>query len=138
MPRLPDSDLALVVRTDFSDDEAWDRICHEVETPVGKFRARVSFVDDRAFEGLTPDEVLTLAQNSGYRTFLFVVDGESLRNPEHTILVLDLMDEAGRTFRVIPSEMWAVENNLSLCNMDFFEFADNTGADHIFRGFPGP
>jgi hypothetical protein len=30
-----------------------------------------------------------------------------------------------------------VENNLSLANMDFHEFADNVGADGVFRGFPG-
>jgi hypothetical protein len=45
--------------------------------------------------------------------------------------------ELGRTFRVIPSEMWDVENNLSLANMDFPEFAGSTGPDGIFRGFPG-
>lgn len=138
MSRLPDSNLALVVRTDFSDDAGWDRICREIETPVGDFRAYVSFVNDRVFEGLTPDELLAVARNSGYRTFLFVVDEEALRSPEHGILVIDLIHEPGRTFRTIPSEMWAVENNLSLANMDFSEFAENTGADHVFRGFPGP
>jgi hypothetical protein len=39
-------------------------------------------------------------------------------------------------FRVIPSQMWSVENNLSIANMDFFEFADAVGDDGIFRGFP--
>ena len=28
-----------------------------------------------------------------------------------------------------------VENNLSISNMDFYEFADNADADGIFRGF---
>jgi hypothetical protein len=28
-----------------------------------------------------------------------------------------------------------VENNLSLFNMDFFEFADAVEADGVFRGF---
>ena len=70
------------------------------------------------------------------RQGLHIIDGECLRNPEHPILVLDLMDEPGRTFRVVPSELWSVENNLSLANMDFSDFADTAGADHIFRGFP--
>jgi hypothetical protein len=39
-------------------------------------------------------------------------------------------------FRVVPQEMWAVENNLSLGNMDFKEFADAVGQDGVFRGFP--
>jgi hypothetical protein len=38
-------------------------------------------------------------------------------------------------FRVIPSELWGPENNLSIANLDFDEFANNAGSDGIFRGF---
>jgi Domain of unknown function (DUF6924) len=31
--------------------------------------------------------------------------------------------------------MWSVENNLSIANMDFEDFADATDDDGIFRGF---
>jgi hypothetical protein len=31
--------------------------------------------------------------------------------------------------------MWGVENNLSVANMDFHEFADNVEDDGVFRGF---
>jgi hypothetical protein len=31
--------------------------------------------------------------------------------------------------------MWSVENNLSISNMDFSDFADSADGDHIFRGF---
>jgi hypothetical protein len=44
-------------------------------------------------------------------------------------------DEPGRTFRVIPREIWSVENNLSISNMDYHEFADNIDSDGVFRGF---
>ena len=40
-----------------------------------------------------------------------------------------------QTFRVIPSELWSVENNLSLANMDFEEFAGAAGAEGVFLGF---
>ena len=40
-----------------------------------------------------------------------------------------------RTIRVIPSELWSVENNLSLANMDFEEFAAAAGTEGVFRGF---
>jgi hypothetical protein len=66
---------------------------------------------------------------------MFVVDRTALSHGDQPILVMDLYAEPGRTFRVIPSEMWSVENNLSLANMDFAEFADSTDADGIFRGF---
>ena len=67
--------------------------------------------------------------------FVFIVDRTTFTNPEQPVLVVDLCNELGRTFRIIPSEMWGVENNLSLSNMDFFEFADNVDADGVFRGF---
>jgi hypothetical protein len=51
--------------------------------------------------------------------------------------VIDALDEPGRTFRVVPSELWAVENNLSLSNMDFEEFAEAVDGDGVFRAFPG-
>jgi hypothetical protein len=47
---------------------------------------------------------------------------------------VDLFDEPGRTFRVIPSEMWGIENNLSTSNMGFDEFAVLADKDGIFRG----
>jgi hypothetical protein len=66
---------------------------------------------------------------------MFVADGVTMREGEHPVLVIDLADQPGRSFRVIPSEMWSVENNLSLANMDFDEFADAVDAAGIFRGF---
>ena len=66
---------------------------------------------------------------------MFIVDARAIAHPDHPIVVVDVYDEPGRTFRVIPSEMWAVENNLSLANMDFAEFAEAVDQDGIFRGF---
>ena len=37
---------------------------------------------------------------------------------------------------VVPGQVWSIENNLSIANMDFFEFADRTDPDGVFRGFP--
>ena len=136
MKDLPDSDDALVIRTDFSDETAWARVCSEIEAPVGEFRAYVSFVSDPDFAELSSSALTSLAQRGPYRSFIFVVDQVSLTDPEHPILVLDLVGEPGRTFRVIPREMWGVENNLSIANMDFEDFAVGAGADGVFRGFP--
>ena len=66
---------------------------------------------------------------------MFVVDSTTMAHEEHPVAVLDLWHQPGRTFRVIPSQMWSVENNLSISNMDFFEFADAVDDDGIFRGF---
>jgi hypothetical protein len=126
-----------VLRTDFSDELAWADTWRAIESPSSGFKAYVEFVSDREFENATVDQLLEANGRSNYRNYMFVVDAATLTNPERPVLVIDLIDEPGRTFRVIPSEMWGVENNLSIANMDFAEFADNAGSDGIFRGFPG-
>jgi hypothetical protein len=136
MNALPETEHALVLRTDFSDEAAWARIRGKIEAPVGAFRAYVSFVSDPDLAGLDIVELTSLGQSGPYRSFMFVVDGVTANDPEHPVLVLDLTDEPGRTFRVVPREMWGVENNLSIANMDFADFADNADDDGVFRGFP--
>jgi hypothetical protein len=126
----------LVLRVDFSDEAAWDSICKAIQEPVGEFQAYVDFVSDLAFRGMGVQELLTLNVKRLNRSFMFVVDQIALVHPDHPILVIDLLNEPGRTFRVIPSEMWGVENNLSIANMDFAEFADFVDQDGVFRGFP--
>lgn len=135
MKDLPETRDSLVLRTDFSDERAWAGICAEIEAPAEGFRAYVSFVSDPDFAGLGADELTTLGRRGPWRSFMFVVDRQALTDPEHPILVLDLIDEPGRTFRVIPRKMWSVQNNLSIANMDFLDFAEDTDADGVFRGF---
>lgn len=104
--------------------------------PVGLFRANLAFVDDRRYDGLTIERLPQFVPESSGPTFIFLVDRETLTRTDHPILVVDLFDQRGRSFRVIPSEMWSVENNLSLANMDWEDFAGNVDADGVFRGFP--
>jgi len=136
MKDLPDSADTLVVRTDFSDEAAWARICDEIEAPVGEFRAYVWFVSDPDFDGLSIDTLISLGRRDPNRSFMFVVDRISLTDAEHPILVLDLADEPEPSFRVVPREMWSVQNNLSIANMDWSDFAESADADGVFRGFP--
>jgi hypothetical protein len=138
MPALPQTKHALVLRTDFSDEHAWAALCREIQQPEAAygFVANVDCVSDPAFAGLTVQRALEMSAQGPYRTFFFIADSLAFSHPEHPLLVVDLADAPGRTFRVIPSEMWGVENNLSLANMDFDEFAGSADADGIFRGFP--
>jgi hypothetical protein len=133
MKNIPETEDSTVLRTDFSDERVWQAVCTAIEEPVGDFRAYVTFVSDPAFEGITVEEVVERAKKG--LDFIYIVDDMTISHEEHPILVVDLWDKPGRTFRVIPSEMWGVENNLSLANMDFEEFADNTDDNGIFRGF---
>ncbi|HEY3931223.1 MAG TPA: tetratricopeptide repeat protein [Verrucomicrobiae bacterium] len=67
-------------------------------------------------------------------TFAFIIDRIALINPDHPILVIDLQNKPNRTFRVILSALWVVENNLAIANMDFEEFANAVDNDGIYRG----
>lgn len=140
MKPLPKTDNSLVLRTDFSDDAAWESICAAIQKPDQKygFQAYVDFISDPEYDGLTIEQLLVLSPSGSYHTFLFIVDRIALSHPDQPLLVVDLFEERGRTFRVIPSEMWGVENNLSIANMDFDEFADSVDQDGIFRGYPEP
>jgi hypothetical protein len=132
---IPKTENSLVLRTDFSDDSAWDSIRTAIEKPVGEFRAYVDFISDPAYTNLTIADLLTLIPPDSNHTFIFVVDQKAISDPEHPILVIDLYEERGRSFRVIPSEVWGIENNLSISNMDFVEFAESVEPDGVFRGF---
>jgi hypothetical protein len=134
MKNIPETENSLVLRSDFSDNSAWEPICAAIQESVGEFRAYVDCLSDPEYDGLTAEQLTTLIPR-GSRLFAFIVDRVALTHPEHPILVVDLFVEPGRTFRVIPSEMWSVQNNLSICNMDFDEFAVAADKDGILRGF---
>jgi hypothetical protein len=136
MKNIPETKFALVLRTDFSNDAAWGSIREKIQAPIGEFRAYVECVSDPAFSNISVEQILAQSAENSKRMFMFVVDQTTLSHPDRPILVIDLFWEPGRTFRVIPSEMWAVENNLTIANMDFAEFADSTDPDGVFRAFP--
>jgi hypothetical protein len=48
--------------------------------------------------------LVALSPKGGDRTFAFIADRTPFTHPERLVLVVDLYDEPGRTFRVIPRE----------------------------------
>jgi hypothetical protein len=131
---IPETEDALVLRTDFSNSAAWESICAAIRQPVGEFQPYVEFLSDPEYDGAGVEQILSGIPEDYNHTFLFIVDHLALTHPEQPVLVLDLDFERGRSFRVVPSQMWAIENNLSIANMDFEEFAEAADADGIFRG----
>ncbi len=137
MKTLPTSDKSLLIRTDFSDEAAWSDVCARAQAVSNEgFQACIECVSDPAYDGVSVAQLLALAARDGDRTFVFIADQPTFTSPERPVLVVDVHTEPGRTFRVTPQAMCCVENNLSIANMDYAEFADNADADGIFRGFP--
>ncbi|WP_373281153.1 DUF6924 domain-containing protein [Nocardia araoensis] len=138
---LPDGD-SLFIRTYFADDAAWAQTLDAALQPsdLGDgilAYADITPVDDRRFEGLTVAKLESIVP-APPPYYLFLVDKRTLTDPERPILVVDTSrgyTDFFQTFRVVPSQMSAVENNLSLSNMDFEDFSFNVDADGVFRGF---
>ena len=140
MKRIPKTEYALVLRTDFSDQRVWEEICSTIREPVGDFHflAYVQFLDDKEYAGTTKDQLLELIPRDYNHTFLIVADQTAISHPDHPLLVLDLYKRSGQEFRAVPSQIQSIENNLSIANMDFEEFAGAVDEDGIFRDFPEP
>ncbi|MFJ6982947.1 MULTISPECIES: DUF6924 domain-containing protein [unclassified Streptomyces] len=136
MHQLPCTLEALVVRTDFSADDAWDTLRAALCLPSREgFLANVALVDDRRYEGLTPEPALDLIPADYRHPLLVLADSVAVASTELPLLVVDLWGERGRCVRVVAAELWSIENNLSEANMDFGDFADAVGDDGVFRGF---
>ena len=129
-----------VLRTDFSNQSTWEAICDLVQQPSPEgFEAHVEFIDDRAFDGTRKQQVLAVVPKDYPHTFIVIVDRKAVSDDEHPLLVVNLYDglgsEAGEEFRAVPAAIQAIENNLSIANMDFAEFADAVDSSGVFRGF---
>jgi hypothetical protein len=133
--KLPLTENTMALRTDFSDETAWNLLCKSIQVPDDEFRAYLDFVNDPTYDGLKADQLPSMLPERSTQTFAFVIDRIALTHPDRPILVVDLHDKPGRIFRVVPAEIGNVENNLSIANMGFDEFADAVDKDGIFRGF---
>ncbi|AOT02598.1 DUF6924 domain-containing protein [Arthrobacter sp. U41] len=136
MPILPSTENSLLVRTSFADAEAWADALSVVRTEnEDGFRAYVEVVDDNAWEDADWEQVRRAALATDEQAaVLFIVDSAALE-PDYPVLVVDLGDLSHEPFRCVASELWGVDNNLNIANMDWEEFADMTESDGVFRGF---
>lgn len=133
---LPKTQSTPVLRTDFSDDQRWEAVRAAIETPnEDDFRAYVAYLDDPAYRDLTPEQVLALVPEEFEHAIVIVADAAALAAQEMPLLVIDVADERGRTLRVTAEELWGIENNLSISNMDFEDFSGSADEDGVFRGF---
>jgi len=132
---LSGSDKAIVLRTDYSNNESWNAVKAVSASPVGDFAANLMFVEDSSFDGVGPAELEQALEGKSKSPFIFLADQATMTGSGYPMLCLDLSDEPGSTFRLIASQAWSVENNLSLGNMDFRDFSSSLDGSGVFRGF---
>lgn len=136
MPVLPSTENSLVVRTSFADARAWaDALSVVMPKNDEGFRTYVEVVDDNAWVGAEWEQVRRAALATDEQAaVLFIVDSAALE-PGYPVLVVDLGDLAHEPFRCVASEVWGVDNDLNMANMDWEEFADMAESDGVFRDF---
>jgi hypothetical protein len=158
MKALPQTDQTLLIRTDFSKDAVWREVLSAATQPGPEFReilgqlgavheaagepldaieTNLHIVDDRDYAGATSEQLLQALDQDASHILMIIVDETAIRDSEHPVLIVDLSEEPGRTFRALPSCVFEIESNLSICNMDWEDFADNLDANGIYRGFGG-
>lgn len=156
MKPLPQTDQTLLIRTDFSNDAAWQEIrsaasrpgpgfeealgllteVHEAAgEPLDSIETNLHIVDDHDYAGVTAEQLLKALDDDAHQVLLIVVDQTAIREPDHPVLIVDLVGEPGRTFRALPSCVFEIESNLSIGNMDWEEFVNGVDDNGIYRGF---
>jgi len=112
----------------------------------------VRFVEEPSFANLSSHDIVRALPVDYPGYIAFVVDAESIHGEEHSLLVVGFSPQGEdpedferkpnqtpakdiRSFRAIPTTIQSIENNLSIANMDFEDFANAVGKDGTFRGF---
>ncbi|MFF3356558.1 DUF6924 domain-containing protein [Streptomyces sp. NPDC002917] len=144
---------ALVVRTDYQDDQAWQHVVAALMEPSGdrQYEAHVHFIDDPAWAGATVDEVLTVVCTEDNLTVVFLADRTTMQAESHALLAVTTMTreecvddedykqltEFGREFRTLPAGIHDVHANLSIGNLGFEEYAAwaHDDPERIYRSF---
>jgi hypothetical protein len=130
-------DASLLIRTDFSDDEAWGALCVAVAKPEPNegFCANFVFMDEAAIGLLGPEEIAARVYAELHHSAVYFADALALTEQGNPVLCVGGGETPTQSFRVVADQIWGPENNLHLGNMDFADFAHAVGPDGVFRGF---
>ncbi|TQS44748.1 DUF6924 domain-containing protein [Cryptosporangium phraense] len=131
MAALP-VDKTLLIRVDYTDPAAWDALLSLVDGGVDS-DTELRVVSDPSFDGTTPEDLEGQLGADPERTFAFLADTVTLASPERPVLVVDLDEDPGRAFRVVPAALPDVQSSLELGNRGFGELADAADEDGILR-----
>lgn len=134
---IPSGFTPVVIRTNFSDDAKWEEMKKTISSAVQPegFVAYVNFVNSRKLAGKNFDEIVALIPSGYDPGYVFIADDKAFDDKNPSILVVEYFDGEVKHLRSEFTQVQAIENNLSISNMDFEEFAEAVSDDGIFRGF---
>jgi hypothetical protein len=89
-----------------------------------------TYVNDPAYDNVDAKALVdadAAADGDDKVLWVFVADATTMADPEHAVLIVDLADEPGRSFRVLPREFDEISLNLCIANLSFADFAESVG-----------
>jgi hypothetical protein len=123
--RLPETDLPPLLRTDFTDDAAWEALLDEIDHDW------ITVLADPVHEGLSVPELVALVPDGGGCPALVVADDRTFSSVERTLLLVDVEEEPGRTFRAaVPDAFRSVVSRLVIADASFTDHLDSSNIDH--------
>lgn len=136
VPRLPEGDDVPVIRTDFTDDAAWQdavaRVSAEYTWGSGdpSLPLPVTAIDDPRYRDLTPDQLRLLVPHGADWPMLVVADAGTMASAKRHLLLVNLdEDSLGPTARATPAATVEMATNLWIGNMDWEEFVGDPDYD---------
>ena len=97
----------------------------------------MKIVDDRSNSGATVDQLMDALPKDYPHSSMVVADSTAISQPDYPLLDVGLFEQPGRQFRAVAVEVPSIDNNLSIANMGFEEFAGLVDETGVFRGIPG-
>ncbi|MFB9840038.1 DUF6924 domain-containing protein, partial [Actinoallomurus acaciae] len=125
--RLPETDHSPLLRTDFTDDDAWQALLDEIGDDW------VTVVEDPGHQSLAVPALLALVPDGSRYPVLVVADEVTFSSAERSLLLIDVSEEPGRTFRAVPDAYRSAIANLSIQNQSFDDYLRSAGDSGVYR-----
>lgn len=145
-----DRDAALIIRTDYSDEQAWTAVQAELMKSWGDgdFEPYVHIADDPKWAGCTSAQIVSAALADEELSVVFLADRDSMRGVPITLLAVAVLaredcdsDEEfeadGGEFRTVLAGVHEMHANLMIANLSFGDFKEAAEQDPrgTFQGF---
>ncbi|HEX7301799.1 DUF6924 domain-containing protein [Lentzea sp.] len=125
---LPSSPFSPLLRTDFTDERAWHALLEDVGTDW------LTVMPDRQHRGLTVPELVALVPPGSYYPVLAVADKTTFTSAERPLLLVDVVERPGRTFRAAPEAFRYAIGNLTFHNQRFKDYyLDGLDGSGVYR-----
>lgn len=149
-PAGRDRDAALIIRTEYRDEQAWAAVKAELMRSWGdgEFEPYVHIADDPKWAGCTSAQILSAAPTDDNLSVVFLADRDSMRAGPVTLLAVAVLtreecdseeefEAEGGEFRTVPAGVHEIQANLMIANLSFGDFKEAAEQDPqgVFQGF---